>query len=333
MFGRNPREDERRFAKAAAQRAGVTLVEIDRDSLGIRWDSRLFNAPATVKPQIQALFLLPEIERINQVAAEYRTQAIWTGQGGDHLFWQDRRPFGAVDYVLLRGVRPGLLRAITDSVRLSRMSYASVVCICWNALRSHKSWAVETVANTPNRFVNTDTLPDNVVEYICPPWTSTANGLPPGKQAQVFCLADLLNRHRPFPGIERAHQHHPLISQPLIELCLRIPTYLLLHNGRSRGLARSAFKNHIPSEIYDREDKGSIAITAVDLIRSNGTFIREILQDGILMRERIIDKEVIDRLVVNREPIRMSEIRPLIACISAEVWARSWTGMAAGIRH
>jgi asparagine synthase (glutamine-hydrolysing) len=289
-----------------------------------QWGPQLLYAPASVKPQIQAVVALLDSEPINQVSVHYAAQSVWTGQGGDHLFWQERNPLGAADYALVCGIRPGLVRAITDSAHLSRMSYASVIRTTWNALLSKKTRTRNIIGSIQNRFVNTDALPSNLIEYTCSPWTSAANSLPPGKQMQTLALADLLNRHRPLPGIERVCQHHPLISQPLIELCLRIPTYLLLHNGRSRSLARSAFKNHIPIEICDREDKGSITSTVTSQIRGNEAFVREILMDGVLVREHIIERETVDRCIVNREPLRATDVRPLLACIAAEVWYRSW---------
>lgn len=321
VVSRLPGEDESRFAKIAAQAAGVSLREIDRASLDSRWDQRLLDFPFPAKPQIQLLTGIQERERIERVTHSHHTDSIWTGQGGDHLFWQDHSHLAASDYFLMRGFGLGLARAVADSAHLSKKSFASVIRSIWNVARARP---LRTQPNLRNRLVNMDAIPANLDSYIDLPWAESVIGLPPGKQDQISLLADLLNRHRPFPGLHRGYQHHPLLSQPLIELCSRIPTYCLLHGGRSRGLARMAFKTHLPTEIINREDKGSVTSSAVRQIRENKQFVANLLMDGILAREHIINRNAVERYIVRDEPMIEEDLRPLLACIATEVWYGSW---------
>ena len=55
-----------------------------------------------------------------------------------------------------------------------------------------------------------------------------------------------------------AERISPLFSQPLVELCLRIPTYVLTHGGWDRAVARRAFYDDLPPEIRNRRHKGGI---------------------------------------------------------------------------
>jgi asparagine synthase (glutamine-hydrolysing) len=173
-------------------------------------------------------------------------------------------------------------------------------------------------------FVRHDALPDDVEEYIKHPWTHQREDLPKGKQFQIELIAELLNRHRFTPDLLYAPEHHPLISQPLLDLSFRIPIYLLTHGGRQRGLAREAFHDIVPAEILAREDKGSTIELWIHKIRESEAFIRDLLLDGWLADKRLIDRAALEPHLVGHQPIRPEQWSQLAACIAAEIWVRSW---------
>ena len=72
-------------------------------------------------------------------------------------------------------------------------------------------------------FANSDALTADLQAYSAHPWT--------------------LGSH---------NEHHPLLSQPLIETCLRIPVHLLATEGWDRAVARRAFSTDLPAEVYQR---------------------------------------------------------------------------------
>src|SRR5207248_1207100 len=115
-------------------------------------------------------------------------------------------------------------------------------------------------------------LPDNADQFVLHPWAVDAEDVPLGKRTQIRFLGEVTNRHRPIPRVERAPQHHPLLSQPVMEVCLQIPTYLLVQGGRERSLAREAFADRLPPQILQRRDKGSIVSHATQMIRGSEQF-------------------------------------------------------------
>jgi asparagine synthase (glutamine-hydrolysing) len=174
------------------------------------------------------------------------------------------------------------------------------------------------------KFTNRDALPDNVTEYIAHPWEVDMEGLPTGKKFHVKFVADVLNRHRPIPRVEYAYEHHPLLSQPLIELSLQIPTYLLLRGGRQRALARETFRDRVPEEICGREDKGDAAGHIREALRRSESFLCDILLDGLLVQWRIVRSGSLEPYFRHGQPFRNEETFPLLASIAAELWARNW---------
>jgi asparagine synthase (glutamine-hydrolysing) len=119
-----------------------------------------------------------------------------------------------------------------------------------------------------------------------------------------------------------------LFSQPLLELCLRIPIYVLLRGGINRALERVAFEDCVPRAVIRRENKGTVATSLMSRIRESMPFVRELILDGVLVRERIIERSTIEPYVVGNRPLSLSALWPFLSCLAAEVWARRWADSA-----
>ena len=304
---------------------------MERTYAAVEFDERLYGLRKFPKPTVSNVIRLLELDVINEAAEEVDAEVRWTGQGGDHLFWQVRDSYSAVDYAAMRGIGLGLIKAVSDAARLTRTPYASVLRTALRLRHSPAQWSPDVVGKFKPHFVAPEALPENVGTYVTTPIVADLEGIPKGKQLQVYYLLEALNRHRPNPHMEKAYELHPLLSQPLIELCLQIPVYTLLHSGRQRGLARDAFRDLIPPEICRREDKGNTWGRNRELIRGGERFLREALLDGVLVRERIINRASLEPLLVEGQPFRADQFWPLLACVAAEFWSRSWVDTACRI--
>ena len=83
----------------------------------------------------------------------------------------------------------------------------------------------------------------------------------------------------------------PLFSQPLIELVMRIPTWLLTLGGWDRALARRAFQHDVPRRILTRRTKGGQEEHAKAIFVRDLDFARDLLLDGRLVQERMLDRD------------------------------------------
>jgi asparagine synthase (glutamine-hydrolysing) len=318
-------EDERSYARCAAAMAGVDLIERHWRDGSRLIDERVLSLQLAAKPALPQLAASLNIDSCNQLATEVHAQAAWTGQGGDHLFYEMATPLLASDFARIRGLRPGLLRAIHEGALISGGSYASVAGRALRALWTNPAWTPAHLLERKPYFLSPDAMPGDVVSKTAHPWTRDCDDLPAGKQLQIYFLGELTNRHRSALVDERAPEHHPLMSQPLIELCLRLPTFTLLSGGRSRGLARSAFLDSVPRSILDRETKGSTTSFWIQTVRESSGFLRELLHDGVLRRERIVKPESIEPYLSRSRPMPLELFPSLLACVAAEIWARAWT--------
>jgi asparagine synthase (glutamine-hydrolysing) len=321
-------ESESAFAQLAADTAGVELVVQSGYSQDSKYDGRIFRLPRAPKPSVAHLGIAIESEQRSLVPSQARTDAIWDGQGGDHLFFQVRSAFGAVDYAFHHGIAGEFAKHVRDSVRLSRCSYWDVLqkSIRLGLLRSR--WQPEDEYDREANFLNPEVLPTNIIDYVWQPWSENASDLPPGKRWQIGLLACLIHRHRSVPGLQYTDHHHPLFSQPLFELCLQIPVYTLLRGGIDRALERNAFRDCVPEAIIRRQNKGTIATAFMSKIRESLPFIRDLLLDGVLVKERIIERSSLAPYLAANRPMNHRILWPFLSCLAAEVWARKWADTA-----
>jgi asparagine synthase (glutamine-hydrolysing) len=317
-------DKDRGFAELAAKEAGVELVIQPGYSREAMYDERVFRLPRAPNPSVANLGITLESDLRNLVPERTQAESIWDGQGGDHLFFQPRSAFGAVDYAFAHGVTGDFSRCVRDAIRRSRLS-------CWGVLnRSIRlglfrgEWQPEDEYDREAVFLSPGLGPADIADYVWQPWQADASDLPPGKRWQICLLACLLHRHRPVPELQYASEHHPLFSQPLVELCLRIPLYTLLQGGVDRALERAAFRHCVPEAIIRREDKGTVTLTIMSKIRECLPFLRELVLDGVLVKERIIERSALEPFLAGNRPTNHRVLWPFMSCIAAEVWARKW---------
>jgi asparagine synthase (glutamine-hydrolysing) len=321
-------EGEVAFAQLAADAADVELVVQPGYSQDSRYDERIFRLPRAPKPSVAHLGTVIESDLRNVVPSRTRAEAIWDGQGGDHIFFQVHSAFAAVDYAFRHGIIGEFSRHVRDTVRLSRTSYWGVLQRSVRLGLFRCDWQPEDEYRREAAFVNPEILPANIIDYVWQPWLENTLDIPPGKRWQIGLLAGLIHRHRPIPGVEYADHHHPLFSQPLFELCLQIPVYTLLRGGIDRALERAAFRDCVPESIVRRENKGTIATAFMSKIRESLPFIRELLLEGVLVRERIIDRSSLEPYLAANRPMNHRVLWPFLSCLAAEVWARKWADTA-----
>jgi asparagine synthase (glutamine-hydrolysing) len=327
-FGDDVAGDERTFARLAASRTGVQLIERSLSARNDTLGARLFDIPKTVKPSVSEIIGMAITDVHNDIARSVSADVSWTGQGGDHLFFQMPSPLGAADYIQLHGIGPRLVTIIRDAARVSQMSYWEVLCNGLKLGRSRSTSKPDRDSNRDYGFLTADFLSESAIESMVHPWSEHAEYVPKGKQYQIRCLSEVVNRDRPIQSTQLVEAHHPLLSQPLMELCLRIPVYGLLKDGRHRGLARAAFQSALPSEIIERESKGTTTAYVLGLLRDSQPFIADLLLDGMLVREGLLDKKALAPYVLRTQPLRIEHLFPLFASISAEIWIRSWSKSA-----
>jgi asparagine synthase (glutamine-hydrolysing) len=312
--------DERSYARLAAGQAGRPLIERSRDP-DFRLEGVLDVAPTPVPCSYVGRMGTSRMDA--EVAAALGAVAMFTGGGGDQLFFELRCTWPAADYLRTRGLDGGFLNAALDAARLGRVSV-------WNAIGR----AVADGLHPPDpgdesgrhlMLANREALvPVQHRERFVHPALQSAHGLPIGKLHQVHDLSCAFDYYDPYQRQAAPELVNPLLSQPLMELCLALPTFVLTRGGRGRALARQAFAGDVPAQIAGRRSKGGMEEHIAAVLQRNLPFARSLLLDGQLARQGLLDRARLEATLSGRISPQAAHVGEVHNYIAIEAWLQRW---------
>jgi asparagine synthase (glutamine-hydrolysing) len=317
--------DERAYARIAAKHANVKLYEVPRkptSKLQVMQNMGLFSSPLIFYDRNV------EVDRLeSQLAQREQATVRFGGEGGDQLFYGLALSPTVADYVHHHGIRRDLMALSAGIARRQGFSVWRLLAASirdglrtpsWNAFTDivkHRDFVTPTARHAledAGRFLH--------------PCLHDARGIPLGKLWHIYNLsvaprfyeANLGQPGDP-PRLE------PLTSQPLVELVLRIPSFVLTIGGRERQLARDAFIQDVPNELLRHRQKAAINGFAKETLRRNISFVREMLLDGDLVGQKLLDRGSLERaLSFNSERID-SATGDIFDYLTMEIWLKTWS--------
>jgi asparagine synthase (glutamine-hydrolysing) len=284
-YGSRADEDERRYARLAAGRACAELIEQPLDAcqarlasiLGMRRTARLSSYIGSLQRQGAEV----------RLGRERGVQSVFSGAGGDGLFFQSRADLAVGDFVRSNGIGGRMFGVALDAARIEG-------CSVWRAL-------------------------------ICGIRAIGISGIGPAKAWQLLSLSGAPAFDDPLGAQDDPEFTHPLLSQPVIEFCLGVPAHTLIEGGWDRAVARRAFADCLPAEIVRRRAKGNICAFGNALLDANRGWLRDILLGGVLVKERLLDRSRIESSLSGSRPLTDKESAELLhTFFSAEAWVRRW---------
>ncbi|MCX2864903.1 asparagine synthase C-terminal domain-containing protein [Paucibacter sp. PLA-PC-4] len=312
--------DERDYALMTAGRVGRDLLMRERE-LGFRVE-RVMQIARMPNP-------VPYVGCMNtatdaKLASAYHAGAMFTGAGGDALFYELPRSWPAADYLHDKGLDAGFAGAVLDAARLGKLSVWRTLAL---ALRERVRPKLSSrLPARPHPFLRHDCTSAAWAERrFMHPALSGGARLPIGKSVQTVALMHPIGYYDPFEQAAAPELVHPLFSQPLVELCLQLPTYVLAHGGRGRALARNAFAADLPPQVANRRSKGGMEEHITAVLHANMDFVRGLLLEGELSRRGMLDRPKVEQLLSGRPttlPCTPSQIHGLVA---VEAWLSRWT--------
>jgi len=313
--------DERRFARLVAESGDRELIERPRDST-LSLEPLLRLRPSH-EPSNYLYYLERRLDA--QLAAEHRAAAIFVGWGGDQLFYQARALWAAGDYLHHHGLRPEVFRVAMHSARMDRVSVWQVLreALTQYVLRRRRSLA--DYAPQALQLIRPDIVEEvkSSAEFAHP-LLIDPRGTPSGKLWHVHQLSVPWEFYDPFGRPDDPEQVAPLYSQPVIELCLRIPTYVLTAGGWDRAIARAAFCKDLPRGILNRIAKGRVEDHISTILERNAALLRDLLLDGLLVTEGLVDRDKLTAALSGRATSTQVTSSELLECMNAEAWLRQW---------
>lgn len=324
-FAAGPGEDERRYARVMADRVDVDLIERELDPRAVPLRNVL-NVRCSPRPW----FYLYELEHgayEGELATARGATGLFSGAGGDGVFYQARADLAVADYLFAHGLRKGLLPAAIDA---ARMSSQSIWPLLWRALVTWLTRPEWDPVGLARPAIRTLVSPEALAavkhnERLASPWLSPAavRGVAPGVLWHILCLSLPPAYYNSCDRADYPERTLPLLSQPLVELCLRIPSYVLIRGGRDRALARAAFSVDLPAAIVRRHAKGAADRHFRNVLDANLDFVRELLLDGLLVEHGLLDRTRLELyLTRERSPADFEYLAILQEYVCTEAWLR-----------
>lgn len=317
MATRSPSGDERDFARSVAAATGLHLSEGFYETSDV--DITRPSLPDLPRPNGRAIGQAFEAAR-QRFAAERASDAFFTGLGGDNVFCYLQSPTPAADRLKAHGPSVALRETI-DSVCMQ--TGCSVTTAWWWAVQ--RAWLSAPRYRWRRYALFLD--PDCVAHErdLAHPWLAAPAGALPGKAAHIAMLMrvqaelDCYARGSAIPIIA------PLLSQPIMELCLSIPTWQWSAHGHDRAVARDAFAGLLPAAVIQRRTKAGPEAFCYEIIARDRQLLREHLLDGALAGHGILDRLAIETVLDNPAPPSGDHFLRLLELADAEAWVRHWS--------
>ena len=312
----DPIGDERKHARRIASATGSELVEARFELQHV--DVNRSVSAHLPRPDGKA-FAHSVFRIIDEVSNEKNADVVFDGGGGDHLFCSMRSALPVADALLSFGVNRQVWSAVGDVSALTSSTISDVVVegvrlAC--SPRRHR-WLRD------DRFISKDALP-TAPRGASHPWLDAVGCALPGRIAHATSIARAHNYIEQDRSLGGPDNISPLLSQPLIELCLGISTWWWTEGGCNRAVARAAFATSLPTETVNRRQKGSPSGFATQVFEAHRKAIRDLLLDGSLVREGICDARAIEKFFEQRGPVRDTSHSRIMQLADAEAWTSGW---------
>lgn len=309
-YGGDAQGDERLFARAVAKRLGVALTETPKAPAPLDL-AALAERSGDLRPAINGFDHIHD-DHVAGLCRERDIGVILTGQGGDNVFFQTPTPLIAADHL-----PQTTLVELTDLARWQGMSVWRLV---GDAVQAR--WTRPTPRPTPNLL--TERARELAAAAAPHPWLCDLGTVGPAKRLQIESLANALIVHGASRRGEAARLRHPLLAQPLLELCLAIPAVDLTAGGLDRGLARRTFAHRLPQEVAERRTKGRLSAHYGQMIAQSLTVLRPLLLEGRLVGEGLVGADRLEEQLCVDHLIWRGGYGALVNLIMTELWVRTW---------
>jgi asparagine synthase (glutamine-hydrolysing) len=311
--------DERDHARRAAARVGRDLIERERN---LAFDFASLSKMARMPVPVNHVgWMNAKTDAL--LASAHSARALFTGAGGDSVFFEFPRPWPAADYLRLMGWDMGFVAAAMDAARLGRVSVWTAIGLAI-AERIRPSNDAQMVSTTPSTFLSDPfSKAEMNRERFVHPHLLRAE-LPIGKQMQTAALMYPVGYYDPFEQAAAPELVSPLLSQPLVELCLELPTFLLTQGGRGRALARRAFAADLPRQNIWRRSKGGMEEHVKKVLTSQRDHVRGMLLEGELARRHLLDLKRVEEALSGKPSAYPGAPGHLHALLAIEAWLGRW---------
>jgi len=308
----DPSGDESAFVRLLGDHLGVRTIA---STYALSHVDLLRPASLGLARPSRKAFMVALERALVAAAGELSADVVFDGNGGDNLFCFLHSAAPLIDRLRAMGPRLGACSTFVDLCRLTGCDAGTMArAVLRRIMRPRPTglWPpdLRLLADRPLAPPEPWT-----------PWFEVDVGKHGGKRDHLALLMRGQNHVNDVGGLPR---FSPLMSQPPVEFCLSVPTWLWCRGGINRALARAAFAPDLPREIVVRTSKAGPDSFIRKLFDANRRVIREGLLDGLLASQGVIDRGATEAALSVDALSGDSIVYRLLDLIEAEAWARSW---------
>jgi len=255
-----------------------------------------------------------------RTAQEQGSRAFFTGNGGDNVFAYSQSAGAIADRMLHDGLGPAAWKTAKDICHLTGCNLIQA----WRSALRIATGARRYIWKPDREFLHREILQGLDRQPLAHPWLDTPKGALPGKAAHIAALLRI-QRHLEGTGqFGAVRVVNPLMSQPVIEACLSIPSWMWCEGGQNRSVARRAFRKAMPAAITGRLSKGGPSGFGGQIISKFRDSIIERLLDGRLATSGIVDRIALERRLRDERPNWSTDQVRILELLEAEAWIEHW---------
>ncbi|QLC24895.1 hypothetical protein HFP57_07540 [Parasphingopyxis algicola] len=326
-YTKSLRGEERFYSRQAANKAGVPLVECELDYRNANL-SRVFESNKLANP-LGFFDCIGLNGHVLALAREKDAQALFYGVGGDQVFYQPPFNLAALDYVHYHGFGRDTLKVAMEASRYGRKTLATTL----RSMVRERFWPTPCYdyvhdvlfANYKLPLVNPDFVGTVGHECFLHPLLQPDDRMAKGKYLHILMSAFASKEYyNHWDADYLAERVHVYLTQPIIEVCLRIPAWVMTYAGIERGLARKTFRHDLPRDVVKRVSKTGPDAYYKDIFEHNIDLVRDCLGDGIMARQRIFSQERLLQTLSGEDVFLTAVPHRILGYLAIEAWIRSW---------
>lgn len=305
--------DERAFAGDVCRHFDLHMHELQLSPA----DVSLSVSEAAERPRPSArAFTQSLVRHALALADDVGARAFAYGSGGDNVFCFLRSATPASDRLAVQGPGAGYWKTVMEVAAVTECSpFLIARRSLAKLLRRRQAWTWPR-----DERLLASALLETHRSHPAHPWFAEFADLPVGKREHVaaimrgLALVDYLDSEGGLPIV------YPLLAQPVLEACLRQPTWLWYEGGINRAIIRRAYAQKLPGRIVERASKGGFTGLVRSLYLDNLAQIRSMLLDGELCAQGIIDRQGLEAALA-RPPVAADHnyVR-IMRLVDVEAW-------------
>lgn len=308
----DPGSDERLYASAVATTLGAELRTEEVSIEGLEFS--FIDPSDPVRPSVGPLQYA--IDNVMGAAGDQLlATSTFTGAGGDSVFGYLRTAAPAVDAWRTHGLRAAL-RTVHDLATLHQ-------CTVWRAADLTVRKRLRRPPALPYRPDTSFLQPEAaLLAALDHPWFHGPPNMSVGDRERIFELAGNQVFMDYAPRRVKRFLRMPLLSQPVVEACLRVPSWMWIAGGQNRAVARLAFADLLPATVRSRRSKGTFMSYLGDGYQCQKKEMWKFLRSGHLYDRGIINPAALEAFIRAPLPPRDRSFTRILDLCRTENWVR-----------